>query len=90
MHCTSYHMTNHNVETCRIKRKEDLVLIVFEVTTQHIKIQTFVRYSCHICGDTKHKFIESLKYINMQNMFKKKGMKPIDKQVVVEPKVSIL
>jgi hypothetical protein len=83
-------MTNHNVETCRIKRKEDLVLIVFEVTTQHIKIQTFVRYSCHICGDTKHKFIESLKYINMQNMFKKKGMKPIDKQVVVEPKVSIL
>jgi hypothetical protein len=88
MYCTSYHMTNHNVETCRIKRKEDLVPIVFEVTTQHIKVQTFVRYSCHICGNTKHKFIESPKYINMK--IKNKGTKPIDKQVVVEPKVSIL
>jgi len=36
MYCTNYHMTNHNVETCRVKRKEDFVPIVFEVTTQHI------------------------------------------------------
>ncbi len=33
MYCINYHMTNHNVETCRIKRKEDFVTIVFEVTT---------------------------------------------------------
>ncbi len=30
-------MTNYNVETYTIKRKEDHVPIVLEVTTQHIK-----------------------------------------------------
>jgi hypothetical protein len=49
---TNCHRTNHNVETCRVKRKEDLVLAVFKVTTQHIKVQKPMRYSCHICGDT--------------------------------------
>jgi len=38
MNCTNCHWTNHVVETYRIKRKEDLVLVVFEVITQHIKI----------------------------------------------------
>jgi hypothetical protein len=31
-------MTNHNVETYRIKRREDLVPVVFEVTIQQIKV----------------------------------------------------
>ncbi len=47
-----------------------------------------MRYSCHICGDTRHKIIESPKYNDMHNMFKNKGVKPIDKQVLVESKVS--
>jgi len=47
-----------------------------------------VKYSCHICGDIGHKIIDCPKYNDMQNMFKNKTMKPIDKQVVVEPKVS--
>jgi hypothetical protein len=34
MYCTNYHGTNHNVETYRIKRKEDFVLVVSKVTTQ--------------------------------------------------------
>jgi ribosomal protein L44E len=34
MYCTNCHTKNHNIETCRIKRKEDLVPIVFEVTTR--------------------------------------------------------
>ncbi len=55
MYCTNYHKTNHNVETCRVKRKEDFVPIVFEVTTQHIKVQRPMRFSCHTCGDIGHK-----------------------------------
>ncbi len=47
-----------------------------------------MKYSCHICGDIGHKIIDCPKYNDMQNMFKNKTMKPIDKQVVVEPKVS--
>ncbi len=32
MYYTNCHKTNHNVETCRIKRKENPIPIVFEVT----------------------------------------------------------
>jgi hypothetical protein len=38
-----------------------------------------MRYSCHICGDTRHEIVDCLKYNDMQNMFKNKGMKLIDK-----------
>ncbi len=47
-----------------------------------------MKYSFHICGDTRHKIIDYPKYNDMQSMFKKKGVKLIQKQVVVEPKVS--
>ncbi len=47
-----------------------------------------VRYYCHICGDTRHKIIDYLKYNVMQNMFKNKGVKPTEKQIMVETKVS--
>jgi hypothetical protein len=88
MYCTNCHKKNDNVETCKVKRKEDLI-VVSKVTTQHIKVQRLiVKYSCHICGDTRHKIIDCLKYNDMQNMFKNKGVKPIEKQVMVEPKVS--
>jgi len=72
MYCTNYHKTNHNVETCKVKRKENHVLAIYEVTTQHIKVQRHVRYSYHICGDTRYKIIDCLKYNDMQNMFKNK------------------
>jgi hypothetical protein len=65
MYCTNYHRTNHNVETYRVKTKEDHVLIVFEVITQHIKVQRPVRYSYHICGDIRHKIIKCPKYNDM-------------------------
>jgi len=58
MYYTNCHRTNHNVETYRIKRKEDLVHVVSEITTQQLKVQRLVRYSCHICGDTRHKIID--------------------------------
>ncbi len=34
MYYTNCHKTNHNVETCKIKRKEDPIPIVLEVTIQ--------------------------------------------------------
>ncbi len=46
------HRTNHNVETCKVKRKEDHIPVVFEITTQHIIVQRPLRYSYHIFGDT--------------------------------------
>jgi len=79
MYNTICHMINHNVESFKVKRKEDFVPIVFEVITQQIKVQRPMRYSCHICGDIRHKIIDCLKY---------KGMNTTNKQVVVEPKVS--
>ncbi len=88
MYYTNCHKTNHNVETCKIKRKEDLVRAVSKIIIQQIKVQRHVKYYCHICGDTRHKIIDCHKYNDMQNMFKNKGMKLIDKQVVVKPKVS--
>jgi hypothetical protein len=39
MYCTNCHRTNHNVETYRVKRKEDHVPVVYKVITQQIKIQ---------------------------------------------------
>ncbi len=46
-----------------------------------------MRYSCHICGDTKHKIIDCPKYSDMHHMFKNKGVKTVEKPSVVEPKV---
>ncbi len=65
MYFINYHKTNHNVETCSVKRKEEFVLAASEVTTQHIKIQRLVRYSYHIYGDIRHKIIDCLKYSDM-------------------------
>jgi hypothetical protein len=38
MYCTNCHKTNHNVETCKVKRKEDPIVAISKVITQHIKI----------------------------------------------------
>jgi hypothetical protein len=37
MYYTNCHKKNHNVETCKVKRKKYIVPIVFEVIIQHIK-----------------------------------------------------
>jgi len=65
MYYTNCHRTNHNVETYRVKKKEDHVPAIFEVITQHIKVQRPIKYSCHICGDTRHKIINCPKYNDM-------------------------
>ncbi len=38
MYYTNCHRKNHNVETYRVKRKENCVLIIFEVIIQQIKV----------------------------------------------------
>ncbi len=38
MYCTNCHKANHNVETYRVKRKENHVPTIFKVTTQQIKV----------------------------------------------------
>ncbi len=79
MYCTNCHKTNHDVETYKVKRKENHVPKIFEVTTQQIKVQRLVQYSCHICGVTGHKIIDCPKYNDMYNMFNNKGMKTAEK-----------
>ncbi len=34
MYYTNYHRTNHNVETCKVKRKEKFIPTISKVTTQ--------------------------------------------------------
>jgi hypothetical protein len=81
-------MTNHNVETCRVKRKEDHVFAISKVIIQRIKVHRPMRYSCHIYGDMGHKIINCPKYSDMQNIFKNKGVKIVEKSSMVEPKVA--
>ncbi len=88
MYYTNCHMTNHSVETCRVKRKEDSIPTIFKVIIQQIKVQRPMRYSCHIHSDIIYKIKDCPKYNDMQNMFKNKGVKSIKKKIVVEPKVS--
>jgi hypothetical protein len=65
MYCTNCHNV-HNVETCKVKRKENHVLIIYKVTIQHIKVQRLEKYSCHIYGDIGHKIINCPKYNDRQ------------------------
>ncbi len=88
MYCTNCHTRNHNVENYKVKRKEDHVPIVSKVIIQYIKVKRPLKYSCHICGDTKHKIIDYPKQSDMQNMLKNKGVKIAEKSFMVEPKVA--
>jgi hypothetical protein len=65
MYCTNCHRKNHNVETYKIKRKEDPIVAIFEVIIQQIIVERHVQYSYHICGDTGHKIINCPKYNDM-------------------------
>ncbi len=47
-----------------------------------------MRYSCHICGDTRHKIINFHEDSDMKKMFKNKGVKTTEKPSIVEPKVA--
>jgi hypothetical protein len=65
MYCTNCHRTNHNVETCKVERKEKFIPTIFEVIIHQIKVQRFMRYSCHICGEVGYKITNCLKFNDM-------------------------
>jgi hypothetical protein len=74
MYYTNCQRINHNVETYRVKRKDGSTIINYEVTIQQIRVQRRIRYSFHICGETRHKIIDCPKFNDMKNMFKNKRM----------------
>ncbi len=46
-----------------------------------------MRYSYHIYSEIRHNITNCLKFNDMQNMFKNKGVKTTKKPFVVDPKV---
>jgi hypothetical protein len=64
-HYTNYGMTNHNVETCKKKKKQTMVATT-EATQPNKKTQETSSYACHICGLNGHKITDCLKFAEMQ------------------------
>jgi hypothetical protein len=61
-------MTNHNVETCKKKEKQTMV-ITTEMTQPSQKTQKTFSYACHICGLNGHKMTNCPKFVEMHKMF---------------------
>jgi len=61
---TNCEMTNHNVETCR-KKKEQTVMLA-QHNQKPLKTSS---YACHICGLNGHKMTDYPKFTKMQKMF---------------------
>jgi hypothetical protein len=49
-HYTNYGWKNHNVEMCKVKKKEEPIVATIKVTNQHHKGYKNNLYVCHICG----------------------------------------
>jgi len=61
-------MMNHNVETCRKKKKQTMVATI-EATQTSKKPHKTSSYACHIYGLNGHKMTNYHKFVEMQNMF---------------------
>jgi hypothetical protein len=73
MYCINCHHTNHNIETCRSKKKEEPIVAVTEATTKVGKPPRPLNYPCHIYGIVGHKLTNCPRFNEMQSMFKDKG-----------------
>jgi len=63
-HCTNCEQDNHNVETCRVKNKEEPIIVVAtKATNQLQKVQNNNSYACHIYGLNGHKVTNCPKFI---------------------------
>jgi len=51
---TNYGMKNHNVETCR-KKKKQTMMVSTKATQPSQKTKKTFSYACHICGLNGHK-----------------------------------
>ncbi len=87
-YCTNCGMTNHNVETCRNKKKQT-TLATIEATQPSQKPQKTSSYACHICGLNGHKMTSCPKFAKMQKMFHGKFMAVLEVQPIVETQIII-
>ncbi len=85
-HCTNYGMMNHNVETCR-KKKEQTIVVTIDATQPSKKPQKTFSYACHINGLNGHKMIDCPKFVEMQKMFHGKYVVVAEVQLVVKTKI---
>jgi hypothetical protein len=67
-------MTNHNVETCK-KKKKQTTMASTKATQPSQKTQNTSSYACHICGLNGHKMTNCPKFVEMQKIFHEKSMK---------------
>jgi hypothetical protein len=89
LYYTNYHHTNHNMETCRNKKREEPIIATTEITIQVGKVPRPLNYPCHICGIVGHKLANCLKFGEMQNMFKDKGSQTTKSKLRIEIKFII-
>ncbi len=73
MYYINCYYTNHNVETCRSKKKDEPTIAITKTTFQVGKSPGQLNYPCHICGIVGHKLMNYPRFGEMQNMFKDKG-----------------
>jgi hypothetical protein len=65
-------MTNHNVETCRKKKK--IIVAIIEAAQPNQKLQNTSLYGYHICGLNGHKITNCPKFTEIQKMCHDKSM----------------
>ncbi len=82
-YCTNCGMTNHNVETCK-KKKEQTMVVTIKAAQLNQKPQKTFSYACHIYGLNGHKMIDCPKFAKMQKMFHGKYVVVIKVQHVIE------
>jgi len=62
---TNYGRDNHNINTCRMKKKEESILEMKKATTHNQKIQKTISYACPICDLNGHKMTNCSKFVEM-------------------------
>ncbi len=55
MYFTNRHCTNHNIETCKSKKKKEPTITTTKATIQIGKPPSPLNGPCHICGIMGHK-----------------------------------
>jgi predicted ATPase len=64
-HCTNYGQDNHNVETCKVKKKEEPIIATIKCTNQPLKGLKNNLCVCHIYGLHGHKMMNCPKFVEM-------------------------
>jgi hypothetical protein len=62
MYCTNCHCTNHNVETCKSKKKEESIVVATKAIVQASKPPRPLNYPCHIYGIAGHKLMNCSRF----------------------------